>query len=677
MNHSNLAAPLLQCDAVLFTQAGASNSNSDTAWTTLALACCMNGAVAVGLIAVFEISRGKRSVYARRLRELPHRTPTLPGRWPLQWLHPVATIGDTELRRMVGLDAMVCLQYLRFCLRVCAFCSFWSVLLLMPLYSAGKNPSVVDSFRAVTMEHVEDGSDHLWVSCALFIVYALFIIYALRQEWEKFIEWRVDFLVKGDPDAQGGTQLAYSVHVKGLPRSLRDSSKLFEYFDTLFPGEVHSAVVHIEVGPLRRVLDRRSACLETLEDALAMHPRSGHAADVLVERCRLDLNALNSDVKTIQDRILLRSKDTSAAVAERTIRSRLSPKRRDAYRDEEALLAENNNINQEVSATEDEEGQGAFDFRYGNVAAQLAVSGGEHFAGNISAIADGAAIGLNAVEKGLRLVTVGKDGSNSGFVTFLSKRAAVDATQVLLSDRAIGLEASPALDPRALIWENAAATRSEGWTRRAISTSALVTFGLLWFIPFLSALQGVGNIDELSQMNGLHFMAKLKHACDLNSDGGDMSETSFNAKLMCLESTFVTEQLPALLQVGFVAALPLILETISRAYERAKSESDVQRSVLGRYQGFQLIQVCRGFRVLLFSFNFICKSREGLWRVSLIAQVYATLVSNSLLSVATGLLAKPACAFDLLGTSIPATSAYFVQVITRSPQISGAFLASP
>ena len=42
-----------------------------------------------------------------------------------------------QVRRMVGLDGWVCIRYLRWCLKVCLFCSFWACSILLPLYATG------------------------------------------------------------------------------------------------------------------------------------------------------------------------------------------------------------------------------------------------------------------------------------------------------------------------------------------------------------------------------------------------------------------------------------------------------------------------------------------------------------------------------------------------------------
>ena len=71
-------------------------------WAAIAATVNLYLVLGLMLLAVFEIARGKRSVYSRRTSKLRHRAPALPGRWPLQWLIPVLNTGDDECRRMVS-----------------------------------------------------------------------------------------------------------------------------------------------------------------------------------------------------------------------------------------------------------------------------------------------------------------------------------------------------------------------------------------------------------------------------------------------------------------------------------------------------------------------------------------------------------------------------------------------
>lgn len=87
-------------------------------WQQIQATCGLGIIVGLACLALFEAFRSNRMVYLRRTARLKHRAPLRPGRYPLQWLWPVLTIGDAETARMVGLDAFVCIRYLQWCLKV-------------------------------------------------------------------------------------------------------------------------------------------------------------------------------------------------------------------------------------------------------------------------------------------------------------------------------------------------------------------------------------------------------------------------------------------------------------------------------------------------------------------------------------------------------------------------------
>jgi hypothetical protein len=77
------------------------------------------------------------------------------------------------------------------------------------------------------------------------------------REYAHVLEWRQDWLGRGEWDTP--TQSRFSILVERLPPELRSDTALRSYFERLFPGKVHSAVV---------CLDRQVLCeLETLCEA--------------------------------------------------------------------------------------------------------------------------------------------------------------------------------------------------------------------------------------------------------------------------------------------------------------------------------------------------------------------------------------------------------------------------
>lgn len=251
----------------------------------------------------------------------------------------------------------------------------------------------------------------------------------------------------------------------------------------------------------------------------------------------------------------------------------------------------------------------------------LAVLGAQELASNLGLMADGARLGLFSVARGLKILTLGEGKSSSAYVTFKSKEAAADCRQVVLGREAFKLTVHTAPDPRDLIWENAPVTEKEGLVRNAVVNIVLGVFGPLFFIAALTFLAGLKNLSNIDQLAGLRWLQRYT-----SSDDDRFTETS-------IEYVFLTEQLPVLLQVGLVALLPVIFTAITYLYERAKSQSEVQRRVLSRYFGYQLVQI------------------------------YATLVSGTLTSTLNAVIKEPSCIFFFLGSAIPGVAVYFSQLI--------------
>lgn len=67
-------------------------------WAAIGLTVSTYTVIGLGLLLVFELFRGKRTVFAQRTVQLQHRSPPLPGRSPLSWLRPVLLTPQDEVR---------------------------------------------------------------------------------------------------------------------------------------------------------------------------------------------------------------------------------------------------------------------------------------------------------------------------------------------------------------------------------------------------------------------------------------------------------------------------------------------------------------------------------------------------------------------------------------------------
>ena len=104
-------------------------------WDSIVTTLQLNALYALALLFVFEGFRKKRSVFSKRLRLKPARTPPAEPRGALAWVTPVWAIDGKETLRCVGLDAYMFLRVCRVCLRICLFDAFFGLTVLLPLYA--------------------------------------------------------------------------------------------------------------------------------------------------------------------------------------------------------------------------------------------------------------------------------------------------------------------------------------------------------------------------------------------------------------------------------------------------------------------------------------------------------------------------------------------------------------
>uniref|UniRef100_A0A7S1XL44 CSC1/OSCA1-like 7TM region domain-containing protein n=1 Tax=Phaeomonas parva TaxID=124430 RepID=A0A7S1XL44_9STRA len=196
--------------------------------------------------------------------------PQLPDRptYMYGWLVPVIKVdGDQGLLDLVGLDAYILLRFLKMMARIFLFAAFWGLSCLVPFYEQGEQ-GTADTFYHTTMANIEQGSDNIWVTtffAYLFCAHAFFLIDA---EYKAFMGLRNQFFLHGTRETVA--QARYSILVEGVPRHLRTSSALYKYFDEIFPGKVHSAVVCLDTSKLARLMRARERVAALLESYILL-----------------------------------------------------------------------------------------------------------------------------------------------------------------------------------------------------------------------------------------------------------------------------------------------------------------------------------------------------------------------------------------------------------------------
>lgn len=186
-----------------------------------------------------------------------------------------------------GLDAYMFLRYIRLCGRVTSVSAFWGMIILGTVYgTAGggetgwyrmsmKNiPPIEDDNGEITdadddaakpINHQYDAENglRLWVTVTFMYMLTFYVIYLLSEEYKHFVELRMVYLAKGDPDIT--PQHHYSLRIEDIPPKLKSEKSLFRYFEKLFPGKVHSVSVVLNIPEMDKVMGRRERVRRRLE----------------------------------------------------------------------------------------------------------------------------------------------------------------------------------------------------------------------------------------------------------------------------------------------------------------------------------------------------------------------------------------------------------------------------
>lgn len=159
--------------------------------------------------------------------------------------------------------------------------------------------------------------------------------------------------------------------------------------------------------------------------------------------------------------------------------------------------------------------------------------------------------------------------SSTGFVSFLDLTTVACAASTPLTSKPQVLDVGVAPEPRDIIWQNAHISL-KSMDRRENSTNVLLVIGgLLWIFP-LTAIQAFSKAEYIAQIPGMEWI--------LTANGGKVSQ-------------FVNGYLPVIALLCLIMILPVIFELVARNYERRKTTSDVQNSMLGRYFYYQVLNL--------------------------------------------------------------------------------------
>ena len=198
---------------------------------------------------------------------------SLPDVISFNWAASVFNVSWTTVRKYSGLDGYFFLRYIRMNLRICAVTSFWALFILVPIYATGKNQNGEGGWYHVSVANVIKGSWRMWVPSIFAYLFSGFVFFVMKQEYRHFLELRMDFLARGSSHVH--PQHHYSLLVENVPHDLRSEKALYDYFDKLFPGKIHSASVVLNLPDLEAVKLRCLRVCRRLEKSIAYWHATG------------------------------------------------------------------------------------------------------------------------------------------------------------------------------------------------------------------------------------------------------------------------------------------------------------------------------------------------------------------------------------------------------------------
>lgn len=614
--------------------------------------------------------------------------------WPLDWVLPVYRVPWDQVRRAGGLDAYMFLRYIRMCLRITAVSAFWGIIILWPVYAKGGGPYDKLSWYHFSMANIDQGSRRIWVPTVFIYLFSFYIFFIMKQEYKHYVELRMEFLGKGGTECGlDQTQQTYSVIVERIPTDLRSDRGLYDYFDHLFPGKVHSAAVILNAPDLEVIAQKSLSTTRRLEKSIAYFHATGRRPVHVTGRPRHSIFGIDCFPPQLPIvRVCHDSFDVDAAEGTTPpprgvvvdsimyFTRELALMNQDLWAGQrkEAKIANTGNTSVQtnnawidklsdyarrigdVSVGDSAQTNAALavgngDFKgslitrpynqYGSIDEELTpatwssdddsvdvnhlddnheaacicsfptleLTMGQRWAGRLGL--DFFVAATRAIIKRWNVFVAASAGqttlSSTGFVTFFTHQDMAVAACASLTHKPNALEITPAPDNRELMWNNAAVGLRQR-KGKAIAANILLCFGIVfWSIP-LAMIQAFAKAEELAKIPG------MERILDLGE--GKMKH-------------LINDYLPVVALLTIIMILPIVFEWIAVSFERRKTVSDVQESIVVRYFYYQ------------------------------VANIYVTVTAGSIWAALSDIIDEPAALLEILGESIPMMVGYFMSFL--------------
>lgn len=571
------------------------------------------------------------SVYAtRRVHNDPMIIDVPRSILPLSWLPAVIKTNWTTVRKYGGLDAYFFLRFIRLCVRITSISGIWGMLILCPVFSSGRDHT--GGWYHFSMANLSQGNWRIWFPTIFMWFMTFYVLFAMNEEYKHYLEIRIQYLTEGGINSNPQTR--HSLRIEEIPRELRSDTALYRYFDSLFPGKVHSAYAVLNIPDLEKVSARRKRAVRRLEKSVAHFEATGTRLTHVVGRKRLRCFGVETyPIRNFGGSIMPEEDDNRSPQRGERVDSmnyytdqlvELNESMVEMQKEKKNLASQGNAYNdanpwisQMIDIASDAKGAATsrlesnsylngliigFKKRKG-VCGFIRQVGLEFLFGGFTLFNRNIDVVLDSVS--------GSAMSSTGFVTFDDLATAACAARAPLSHDYTAFKASLAPEPRDIRWECAHISDSDSKGREWIANIFLVLGAILWSIP-IASIQAFATADKLAKVPGFQWI--------ISFDGGRFSK-------------FVNGYLPVVALLTLITILPKIFAWIAESFERRKTLSNVNGSILSRLFLYQL------------------------------ANIYVTVSAGSIWTALGAIVDHPGSGLEILATSLPTVVGYFVTLL--------------
>lgn len=178
--------------------------------STFLVAFIINAIIALVLLLIYSLLRPKlKHIYAPRLLLVDKKYPlgTLSEKC-FGWILPAFKASNDDIFNYCGMDALVLIRFMKFCLIISIITLPYGIIVLLPLHVHGGLD--LEQLDQLTLSNVKSGSHMIWAHLIAVWVYTIVICYLLYREWKTYIVYRQRYLAKG-------LRNHYAVLVRDLP----------------------------------------------------------------------------------------------------------------------------------------------------------------------------------------------------------------------------------------------------------------------------------------------------------------------------------------------------------------------------------------------------------------------------------------------------------------------------